>query len=68
MKSPFSLLSALSLALGQAAAYLITPDGTPSPDSTEDCSYWVAYINMPPVSCERVYGITAAELGKTNTG
>lgn len=38
MKSPFSVLFALSLALGQPAAYLITPDGTRSPGSTEDYS------------------------------
>lgn len=62
MKHLAWILSALSLPLGQAAAYLVTPDGTPAPGSTEDCSYWIAYIEYATCELiEEVYQITAAE-------
>ncbi|PWY70846.1 hypothetical protein BO94DRAFT_609132 [Aspergillus sclerotioniger CBS 115572] len=65
---PFTwVLAALSLPLGQAAAYLVTPPGTPAPGSTEDCSYWIAYIEHATCELiEEVYQITAAQFEEWN--
>lgn len=62
MKSFYWVLSALSLSLGQAAGYLVSPAGTAAPGSNEDCSLWYRYVNGS--DCEAVevlYEITATE-------
>ncbi|KAL4733439.1 hypothetical protein BDV11DRAFT_175699 [Aspergillus similis] len=57
----------LALRLGHVAAYLVSPDGTPAPGSTEDCSYWIEYIQYATCELiEEVYGLTAEEFEEWN--
>ncbi|KAJ5670953.1 hypothetical protein N7507_000080 [Penicillium longicatenatum] len=66
MKPLYWTLSALGL-LGQATAYLISPNGTAAPGSAEDCSSWFGYEKG--VTCQMVevlYEITAAEFEEWN--
>lgn len=58
MKYISLLYSALGFNL--AAAYLVTPPGTPAPGATEDCSGWVQ--DSYGLTCdiiEEFYGMTA---------
>ncbi|KAJ5890073.1 hypothetical protein N7504_010883 [Penicillium tannophilum] len=67
MKSFYWALIALSLFLGQAAGYLVSPAGTAAPGSNEDCSLWYRYVNGS--DCEAVevlYEITATEFEEWN--
>lgn len=62
MKSFYWALSALSLSLGQAAGYLVSPAGVAAPGSSEDCSLW--YLYEEGSTCEDVevlYEISATE-------
>lgn len=62
MKPLYWIFSALSLPLGQATAYLVSPNGTAAPGSAEDCSNWVGYEkDMTCQMVEVLYEITAAE-------
>ncbi|KAJ6002559.1 hypothetical protein N7451_005106 [Penicillium sp. IBT 35674x] len=67
MKSFYWALSALSLSLGQATGYLVSPAGTAAPGSNKDCSLWYRYVEGS--NCEAVevlYEITATEFEEWN--
>ncbi|KAI2765953.1 hypothetical protein CBS147339_6385 [Penicillium roqueforti] len=67
MKSFYWALSALSLSLGQAAGYLVSPAGVAAPGSSEDCSLW--YLYQEGSTCQAVevlYEITAAQFEEWN--
>ncbi|KAJ5556384.1 hypothetical protein N7494_000299 [Penicillium frequentans] len=67
MKSFYWALSALSLSLGQATGYLVSPAGVAAPGSSEDCSLW--YLYQEGSTCEAVevlYEISAAEFEEWN--
>lgn len=62
MRSFYWALSALSLPMGQAVGYLVSPTGVAAPGSSEDCTLW--YLYQEGSTCEAVevlYEISAAE-------